>query len=883
MKAIFFALAAIVTVATAAVPVTRKHQQLLGAEECTWGPSYWCKNLTSSARCGATKHCITKHWLNRNVPEDNDSVCDICKQMVQQARDQLTSNATQEDLKNVFETSCKLMLIKPVIEVCDKLVDEFVPELVETLSSQMNPSVVCSVSGLCNSKEIDRLIAEHEASKITIKKASVVSLENDELEPDSCTGCFTIATHLTDKFKKQSKDDLLNKLFSICGQMGSFSDACMSLAITHFDSIHTRLDEDLTPNNICHFSGQCVGNYHKHENSSAPEVEIRPLSTVGIVEINDDLPCKLCEQLVGHLRDLLVANTTEIEFKQVLEGMCKQTKSFSTECKSLVDEYYTIIYESLTHNLNSNAICTMAGICPSPGVKNIAATPFMPLLPVENIHKNHQIISDIKHKNLGEHGSGIKKTEAEEMQLPYERYEGAFPALLMPNMDNKGQETCAFCEYLLHFVQQMITDPKIDDDFKNILGKVCKKLPESIQGTCDEFLQTYEDAIVALLAQSIDPSVVCPTMHVCPSIDAMNMWEKIPKDLMLHSDVKEKPSCPLCLLAVSELEKVIKNDKTEENIEHALDKLCTHLPKDLNEQCTSLIKGYSKELVEMLIADLSPEEICVYAKLCDPTKNAGPSVELFPLDKDGEIMTNEIPNYPVDVKKNIKDDGKCVACEFVMQYVEKAMKNKSTKDEIEHIVHNICNYMPKTVSKSCNNFVNQYADLVIDMLSSEVSPKEVCTLLGLCQAAVQRMINSIDECALCQAMISSIDTALTNPKVDHVIEEIVGDACKYIAPSKQGKCTMMLEVYEQSIINLLKSGIDTKKICGKLTLCSSGDFFAMSNSLFRDRRFDANIPTKYCTWGNKYVCSNEKIAAECKYTEYCKKNVWNKSPALDTL
>lgn len=88
--------------------------------------------------------------------------------MVQQARDQLTSNETQEDLKYVFESSCKLMLIKPVIEICDKLVDEFVPELVETLSSQMNPSVVCSVSGLCNSKEIDRLIAEHEASKITV-------------------------------------------------------------------------------------------------------------------------------------------------------------------------------------------------------------------------------------------------------------------------------------------------------------------------------------------------------------------------------------------------------------------------------------------------------------------------------------------------------------------------------------------------------------------------------------------------------------------------------------------------------------------------------------------------------------------------------------------
>lgn len=50
-----------------------------------------------------------------------------------------------------------------------------------------------------------------------------------------------------------------------------------------------------------------------------------------MVEVGDDLPCKLCEQLVGHLKDLLVANTTEIEFKEVLQGLCKQTGSFADE------------------------------------------------------------------------------------------------------------------------------------------------------------------------------------------------------------------------------------------------------------------------------------------------------------------------------------------------------------------------------------------------------------------------------------------------------------------------------------------------------------------------------------------------------------------------
>lgn len=90
-----------------------------------------------------------------------------------------------------------------------------------------------------------------------------------------------------------------------------------------------------------------------------PKVEIRPLSSVGIVDIGDDLPCKLCQQLVGHLKDLLVANTTETEFKEVLEGFCKQTKSFKDEvCIYLIikkDKYFQLFnyYFFLHYLLNT--------------------------------------------------------------------------------------------------------------------------------------------------------------------------------------------------------------------------------------------------------------------------------------------------------------------------------------------------------------------------------------------------------------------------------------------------------------------------------------------------------------------------------------------------
>lgn len=87
------------------------------------------------------KHCIKAVWEKQHVPEDTDSICKICLDMVGQARDQLESNETMGEIKDVFEGSCDLIPLKVVKTECKRLADDFIPELVEALASQMNPQV----------------------------------------------------------------------------------------------------------------------------------------------------------------------------------------------------------------------------------------------------------------------------------------------------------------------------------------------------------------------------------------------------------------------------------------------------------------------------------------------------------------------------------------------------------------------------------------------------------------------------------------------------------------------------------------------------------------------------------------------------------------------
>lgn len=64
-------------------------------------------------------------------------------------------------MREVFYGSCQLLPLKFIKTECKKLSDAFIPELVDTLASEMDPNVVCTVAGLCNNDRIDRLLLEY--------------------------------------------------------------------------------------------------------------------------------------------------------------------------------------------------------------------------------------------------------------------------------------------------------------------------------------------------------------------------------------------------------------------------------------------------------------------------------------------------------------------------------------------------------------------------------------------------------------------------------------------------------------------------------------------------------------------------------------------------
>lgn len=84
--------------------------------------------------------------------------------------------------------------------------------------------------------------------------------------------------------------------------------------------------------------------------------------------------------------------------------------------------------------------------------------PIWPLLPEEPANIGLSMLKNRQQPRETEVAIGKErpKSEAEEMQLPIERM---MPFPLLQDTNINGKTSCALCEYVLHYIQDSVTNP----------------------------------------------------------------------------------------------------------------------------------------------------------------------------------------------------------------------------------------------------------------------------------------------------------------------------------------------------------------------------------------------------------------------------------------
>lgn len=839
--------------------------KIVGANRCTWGPSYWCNNLTTSAECKSTTHCISRIWSKRHYSEDSDLVCQVCKDMVKQARDQLQSNETQEELIEVLEGSCKLIPIKEIQEKCIQLADEFIPELVEILASEMNPTAVCTVAGLCNSWQIDEMLGK----KSNLKSTSVM---------DSCVNC-TVAFTAVEKFLKVSpKKDVLNKFLIICGELSSYSDACTSAVVSNFNELYLMMTNQLNPFTGCHLSGMCVYKYHIHPQPDVNDFEQKVNTMLKV--LNDDLSCDLCKQLVHHFKEVLISNTTEEEFLEILKGVCQQTGKFEKDCLQIVTDNFRVIYKFLTEELDPTEICTEIKLCLRKQhvitddkvdlisgrifpmlSSNSKFTNLMPVVQrtqIGNIECNlcklfiHLIQEELKNP---EYENDIKKAVRDVCLLvpssdkqKCEEFINVYAVTLIKMLSDgtdagaicsllnmcisrppvKRDSLCPLCQDILHFIQEALHDQKDVNEIEKVVEEVCNIVPDSMKSKCDQFISEYSALIISILSEEIDPSLVCPALKICPSV---------------HS---REERCKHCMISMNNMINRLHNNYEEGHIKKVIDDF---VPPHYSKAVAVELKVSNYEnIVDMMVAEFKADESCVYLDYCLPE-----DVEEQRNVIDSE--TNEVSNSVSLQTENI-DKPSCEICQLFIKIYEKKLTSATTQREIENMLNKLCNKISKSDLKNdCVKLVDKYVPVLGKLLKDDVNPKELCTVANYC--SVSRSDSYQSECNVCEAIIGAIEGFLGDPrKKSNAVDEIMTICEVFVDERMHNICENLLEQIAPQFLGI-GVGIPSWFYCTKLNVCPYRDLV------------DYEACSKPTMW-----CQDVKTAFLCDKLDYCQRKMW---------
>ncbi|XP_049272569.1 uncharacterized protein LOC119398702 isoform X2 [Rhipicephalus sanguineus] len=791
-----------------------------------------CQDLWVASSCKTVKPCIEMIWEKLEVPMDKSGVCNICKEMVKEARDQLLSNETQEELREVLEGSCALIPIGFISEMCKEVVDSFIPDLIDILVSRMDPDQVCTIAGLCNPDFVTRKLQnllQHKVfiasvqSRIFLPLTKEVSALSTKKEA-TCTQCKTAMKYARELFQKLPLEGVKSAVLKVCHErLGTANPECSTLVNVFLPSVFKYL-QSLDPEEFCAYVDRCKS------------VNPPKLSIPSLTKANDDLTCDFCKQLVEHVRQMFASNTTEDEFKQALLNFCEELGSAAEECQSLVEKYYDTVYTYFLDALDPDAFCHTIGLCTTSGMKSeekalnkIFIKAMHGALQQKGHLKNLKAAKKVKGYLEPQHSVPLIKVYP---ALPKKYFDNnqsdiTFPMVkTFPAQQNTRVDdiyTCSICKAFVTLLEQVIPMNATVEDVKFVLDQICELFPTETERNCRSFVDKNAAVILKFLANDVAPAVICHEITLCSSLPPKNIGA-----------VSDSPDCDYCKLTVEFFYDELKKRETEEEIKLIVEKVCQLFPSSSRDKCISTINTYVDMVISLVLQEFTPEQICQQLGFCAAT----------------------IKSTPVIPPKKVSDDT-CDLCMVVAKFVYDKVKDERTEEKVKEALDQVCSLLPSSLEQKCVEMVNNYYDMLVSLLVQELVPDEVCKELGLCPSSdVPSKKPTDEECDICKIVVKFVYNELQDNKTEEQVKNLLDKVCSLLPDSLKQTCADTVNTYYDELVELIVKGFTPEQVCQELGLCPSAKKAGMPPV--------ASVPSKKA---RDDVCDICKVVVKFVYDE----------------
>uniref|UniRef100_A0ABK0M2D3 Prosaposin n=1 Tax=Rattus norvegicus TaxID=10116 RepID=A0ABK0M2D3_RAT len=316
----------------------------------------------------------------------------------------------------------------------------------------------------------------------------------------------------------------------------------------------------------------------------------------------------------------------------------------------------------------------------------------------------------------------------------------------------------------------------------------------------------------AVVCRDVKTAVDCRAVKHCQQM----VWSK--------PTAKSLP-CDICKTVVTEAGNLLKDNATEEEILHYLEKTCAWIhDSSLSASCKEVVDSYLPVILDMIKGEMSnPGEVCSALNLCQSLQ------EYLAEQNQRQLESNKIPEvdlarvvapfmsniplllYPQDRPRSQPqpkaNEDVCQDCMKLVTDIQTAVRTNSSfvQGLVDHVKED-CDRLGPGVSDICKNYVDQYSEVAVQMMMHM-------------QDVIQAQ--NVIFCQVCQLVMRKLSELIINNATEELLIKGLSKACSLLPAPASTKCQEVLVTFGPSLLDVLMHEVNPNFLCGVISLCSA--------------------------------------------------------------
>ncbi|XP_065313083.1 prosaposin-like isoform X1 [Gordionus sp. m RMFG-2023] len=687
--------------------------------DCSQGPSYWCKNLTNTKRCGALNHCADLWNNQKNIESSPNEDCQFCMFLISDVKEMVKNFADEADIRKKITESCELIKNFDLFQKCKTIANELYYSLIVLLHKDISPFWICDSIHLCNSTKEFSLMNTYKLSndeishfnpldEIHTEDISIISLFNDKLDKIILGGSEDV-----DNNEQNLKGD--PESLTIDSTIHEHHNALNNPWATLIaSSVYQNIAED---ENLLAF---IFTDIHKNVIQAG---------------VQDDSLCEMCRKGTRGLDRLLQEKSFQEDLIKYIDGFCMAIPSIEEKimCKEGMKKVIPDILKMIDGMLKASNICVKAQICTPQLMFNMGK---------KGINRTN-LCNDCK-KVIDQVRGFISKTQDNVMDSAKHVCQ-AFPV--------KVQEKCSsivrnYIPAVYEYINMLIDPVQMCQAFG-----ICSSSGDNVKPVNEMKMSDAMELAKSFLIQGTP--LFSPFIHKVNTFaekEEIQNNEIVWKDLLRFARVESNSvksgedfykavkisdlpgglepnsvECKICEQVVTVLLEKLGNNRTRENIRHWLDKICSVMPSTLGKDCRAFVDMYSETLMILLQNNMNSSQICQAFDFCQipnppPVLSENASYHILDMDS------------PTVYAAPVRNFDYCPVCHIAVAWLSQKIGKNSTDEQIMEMAKRFCSELPGKWNKECLDYLDMYGVQALKLISEYMDPEVVCQQLGMCQS-----------------------------------------------------------------------------------------------------------------------------------------------------